>query len=513
MYACARIYNKVRIMITNITRGDFKQVTRQQITQYVRRHFDFAPTSDQATAIDTFASFVSDSDDSTLMIMRGSAGTGKTTLSAAIVRAMGEMRMPVVLMAPTGRAAKVFSLNAGQPACTVHRGIYRQKTVEGAFGIAPNKHFRTLFIVDEASMIATGGMGDGVFGTGCLLDDLVQYVSSGRGCRLMLVGDKAQLPPVGELESPALSTSHMSGYGMRVYDCTLDEVLRQSGASGILYNATAIRRMATGDAELMLPKVRFCGFADIVNVPGDELIESLATSYAQVGMDDTMVVTRSNKRANVFNNGIRATVLGREETLTSGDWLMVVKNNYYWTAEEERKAREQKMSLSLPPFIANGDRAVVERVRNMRQLYGFTFADMWLRFPDYDGCELQVTALTDTLAAEAPSLTHEQSRQLFESVLEDYADVPTKAARMKKLREDPYFNAMQVKYAYAVTCHKAQGGQWSHVYVDQGYMTEEMLTPDYYRWLYTAFTRATQKLFLVNWPKEQTQAELTATNN
>lgn len=504
-----------------------------ELVYQIRQSFGFEPTLDQNHALVTFASFITDSDDRAVMIMRGSAGTGKTSLSGAIVRTMKRLRQRVVLLAPTGRAAKVFSVNSDTPASTIHRRIYRQKSMEGAFSLAPNMHTDTLFMVDEASMIANEGLRESVFGTGCLLDDLVHFVYSGRNCRLMLIGDKAQLPPVGEEESPALCSNFMSGYGLTVYDSDLKEVLRQSQQSGILYNATVIRQMITHDEATELPKIRFHGFADIVCVPGDELIESLATSYSQVGMDETMVVTRSNKRANIYNQGIRNQVLWREEELTSGDWLMIVKNNYFWTEQDAVKNRAglakdctspaavaavsqlatttlQPMSAEqpTPSFIANGDRAVIQRVRNRRDLYGFHFVDLWLQFPDYDNYELQVTALTDSLSTEAPALTREQNQQLFEQVMLDYADIRTKPERFKKLREDPYYNALQIKYAYAVTCHKAQGGQWAHVYVDQGYMTDEMLTPDYIHWLYTAFTRATEKLFLVNWPKTQTVNQL-----
>ena len=500
-----------------------------ELVYQIRQSFGFEPTLDQNHALITFASFITDGDDRAVMIMRGSAGTGKTSLSGAMVRTMKRLKQRVVLLAPTGRAAKVFSVNSDTPASTIHRRIYRQKSMEGAFSLAPNMHTDTLFMVDEASMIANEGLRESVFGTGCLLDDLVHFVYSGRNCRLMLVGDKAQLPPVGEEESPALCSDFMSGYGLTVYDSDLKEVLRQSQQSGILYNATVIRQMITHDEATELPKIRFQGFADIVCVPGDELIESLATSYSQVGMDETMVVTRSNKRANIYNQGIRNQVLWREEELTSGDWLMIVKNNYFWTEQDAVKNRAglAKDSTSpaavnavaqpapttlqpmpaeqpTPSFIANGDRAVIQRVRNRRDLYGFHFVDLWLQFPDYDNYELQVTALTDSLSTEAPALTREQNQQLFEQVMLDYADIRTKPERFKKLREDPYYNALQIKYAYAVTCHKAQGGQWAHVYVDQGYMTDEMLTPDYIHWLYTAFTRATEKLFLVNWPKTQT---------
>lgn len=504
-----------------------------ELVYQIRQSFGFEPTLDQNHALITFASFITDSDDRAVMIMRGSAGTGKTSLSGAIVRTMKRLRQRVVLLAPTGRAAKVFSVNSDTPASTIHRRIYRQKSMEGAFSLAPNMHTDTLFMVDEASMIANEGLRESVFGTGCLLDDLVHFVYSGRNCRLMLIGDKAQLPPVGEEESPALCSNFMSGYGLTVYDSDLKEVLRQSQQSGILYNATVIRQMITHDEATELPKIRFHGFADIVCVPGDELIESLATSYSQVGMDETMVVTRSNKRANIYNQGIRNQVLWREEELTSGDWLMIVKNNYFWTEQDAIKNRaglakdstspaavttvSQPAPTTLQPvpaeqptpsFIANGDRAVIQRVRNRRDLYGFHFVDLWLQFPDYDNYELQVTALTDSLSTEAPALTREQNQQLFEQVMLDYADIRTKPERFKKLREDPYYNALQIKYAYAVTCHKAQGGQWAHVYVDQGYMTDEMLTPDYIHWLYTAFTRATEKLFLVNWPKTQTVNQL-----
>ena len=311
---------------------------------------------------------------------------------------------------------------------------------------------------------------------------------------MMLIGDKAQLPPVGAEESPALMAAVLRQYGLHVHECDLNEVLRQSQNSGILYNATVVRQMITHDEMTQLPLIRFRGFADIVRVPGDELIEQMNSSYSEVGIDETMVVTRSNKRANIYNQGIRNTILGREEELTTGDMLMIVKNNYYWGQGDQ--------TIS---FIANGDRARIVRVRNNRQLYGFHFADVWLQLPDYDNYELQATVICDSLTSESPSLTREQGEQLFNAVMEDYADIPLKQDRLKRMKEDRHYNALQVKYAYAVTCHKAQGGQWAHVYVDQGYMTDDMLTPDYIHWLYTAFTRASEKLFLVNWPKTQTE--------
>lgn len=488
----------------------------------ILQQFGYSPTSEQAHALDVFAQFMTDPNPHSVMILRGSAGTGKTSLSGAIVRTLKAIRQKVMLLAPTGRAAKVFSLSSGVPAYTIHRRIYREKAfagVDGQFNLNDNLYTDTLFMVDEASMIANMGLGGTTFGSGCLLDDLIQFVYQGHNDRLLLIGDKAQLPPVGEEESPALHAAVLEGYGLKVYECDLNEVLRQSQQSGILYNATMIRQMITHDDITQLPKIHFSGFSDIKEMPGSELIEALADSYHHVGLDDTIVVTRSNKRANIFNQGIRNMVLDREEELSQGDILMIVKNNCYWT-EKERKELEVRseelgvkasatdvnhkvQSNEIPSFLANGDRAKVLRVRRRIDLYGFHFATLLLQFPDYDNYELEATALLDTLTSEAPALTHEQQEMLFHQVEEDYQDISLKADRMKAIRNDKFYNALQVKFAYAVTCHKAQGGQWAHVYVDQGYMTDDMLTPDYIHWLYTAFTRATEMLYLVNWPKTQ----------
>ena len=466
-----------------------------ELMYQILRNFPFDPTADQMHALDVFERFMTDSDERCVMILRGSAGTGKTSLASVIVRTLLDLQYKISLLAPTGRAAKVFSLNSGQPAATIHRSIYRERTfagLDGKFNLNANLYRNRLFLIDEASMISLTSV-NSTFGSGCLLDDLIQFVYNERNCRMLLIGDKAQLPPVGEAESPALRTDVLAAYGLKVYECDLNEVLRQSQDSGILYNATIIRQMITHDQATALPKIRLKGFADISIVPGNELIESLSTSYAEVGIDETMVITRSNKRANIFNQGIRNMVLGREEELTTGDMLMVVKNKY-----KEKQAE----GLS---FIANGDRAIVRSVRNVRELYGFRFADVTLSFPDYDNTEEDMIVILDTLTTEAPALTHEQNEQLFQQVLADYADVPLKSDRMKKIREDDYYNALQVKFGYAITCHKAQGGQWAHIYLDQGYMTDEMLTPDYIHWLYTAFTRATEHLYLVNWPKTQVE--------
>ena len=501
----------------------------------ILQNFDFEPTTDQTHAIEVFTHFMTDRDERVVMILRGSAGTGKTSLAGAIVRTLQQLQQKVTLLAPTGRAAKVFSLNANQPAATIHRTIYREKAftgLDGKFNLNVNLFRDRLFMVDEASMISLSS-NNTTFGSGCLLDDLIQYVYNDRNCRMLLVGDKAQLPPVGEEESPALRADVLRAYGLTVYECDLNEVLRQSQDSGILYNATVIRQMITHDEVTQLPKIRFKGFADISIVPGDELIERLASSYSEVGIDETMVITRSNKRANVFNQGIRNMVLGREEELTTGDMLMVVKNKYKnsptpspslngslnnatnnvngFTTQATRQVMQlpsgggKEIEKPILTFIANGDRAVVRRVRNVREFYGFRFADVSLEFPDYNNAEEEMTVILDALMTEAPALTQEQNEQLFQHVLEDYEDIPLKADRMKKVREDEYYNALQVKFGYAITCHKAQGGQWAHIYLDQGYMTDEMLTPDYIHWLYTAFTRATEHLYLVNWPKTQVE--------
>ena len=525
----------------------------QEFIDEVVREFGFTPTHDQLNALETFACFLADREQNCVMVMRGSAGTGKTSLAGAMVRTFTRLGQKLLLMAPTGRAAKVFAMNSGHTAFTIHRKIYREKSysgIGGQFNLNDNMYKNTLFMIDEASMIGRGGGMTSDFGTGDLLSDLVQFVYNGQNCRMLLVGDCAQLPPVGEEEAPALHAEVLEAMGLKVYECDLREVLRQSQDSGILVNATYIRSLTPapsprrgeillqsdsglidsnmGESRLNsslsprrgeillqsdsgldfsefscdnllkvgLPRIRFKGFADIVMVPGDELVERISSSYADVGMDETMVVTRSNKRANVYNQGIRATVLDREDELCTGDLLMVVKNKYL------DKPQGDHGQLA---FIANGDRVKVQRVRNIRELFGFRFADVWLQFPDYDDFEMQQTVVLDTLTTEAPALTHEQQEQLYEAVMEDYADIPLKRDRMAKLKQDEYFNALQIKYAYAVTCHKAQGGQWAHVYIDQGYMTDDMLTPDYIHWLYTAFTRATEKLFLVNWPKAQTE--------
>ena len=463
--------------------------------QQIKTNFPYKPTFEQEKVVKILADFLFCRKTDSLFLLKGYAGTGKTSLIGALVKTLDQLEQKCILMAPTGRAAKVFSHYAGHPAYTIHKKIYRQKSFSNEidnFSMNDNLHQHTLFIVDEASMIANEGLSGSMFGTGRLLDDLIQYVYSGQGCRLMLIGDTAQLPPVGEEESPALSADALRGYGLEVYEGLLTEVVRQLQDSGILWNATELRRYIAEEDFFTLPPIKVEGFPDIKVIPGNELIEAISDSYDHVGMDETIVICRSNKRANIYNKGIRNTILYREEELETGDLLMVAKNNYFWT--EGCKEID---------FIANGDIAVVRRVRREREMYGFRFADVLLRFPDYNDMELEVKLLLDTLHTETPALPKEMNDKLFYSVMEDYADISVKRERMKKMKADPHYNALQVKYAYAVTCHKAQGGQWKRVFLDQGYMTEDMLSPDYFRWLYTAFTRATETLYLVNWPKEQ----------
>ena len=465
----------------------------------IRENFLHNPTKEQEKAISMLSDFLLSREQDSIFLLKGYAGTGKTSLLAALVRTMQQLRLRVMLLAPTGRAAKVLSNYAGAPAFTIHRKIYRQKSITemDVFQNNINLQQDTLFIVDEASMIANDAHEQTMFGTGRLLDDLMQYVYSCNGCRLLLVGDTAQLPPVGETESPALSRTMLEGYGIEVTELCLTQVVRQLEESGILWNATMLRSLIQNDDVYAFPKLRGKSFPDIKVLPGNELIEALEQSYRNHGTDGTIVVTRSNKRANIFNNGIRTRILDYETELSGGDLIMVAKNNYYWT---EREQAANGVAADAMTFIANGDVAIVRRMRNERSFYGFRFADVTLCFPDYDHRELDVTILLDTLQSESPALTRQQQETLFNGVWEDYPELTNKRDRMKRLRQDIYYNALQIKYAYAVTCHKAQGGQWEHVYIDQGYINEEMLSPDYFRWLYTAITRATEQVYLVNWP-------------
>ena len=489
-----------------------------QMRAFILDNFEFQPTKEQEMAAQTMSEFLFDRSGESVFILKGYAGTGKTTLVGALVKALTQLGQRTVLMASTGRAAKVFSLHTGQTAWTIHKKIYRQKAFSGEmvdFLQGVNLMKDTLFIVDEASMISNDGYGQSSFGTGRLLDDLVQYVYSGQGCRLMLIGDQAQLPPVGEEESPALSKEMLEGYGLRVFEMSLTQVVRQLSDSGILWNATMLRQMIAEDLTETFPRLKL--MADVVQVSGSELIDCLEQAYYHCGKDQTIVVTRSNVRANAFNQGIRTRILGADSELDGNDHVIIVKNNYHWLKPEppvsnnddrggtvSEQPGSEKRSMD---FIANGDIAVVRRFRNERSVHGFRFADVTLSFPDFDDMEVDVTVILDTLHSEAPALTKQQQETLFQRVWDDYPELTVKRDRMKAVKEDVFFNALQIKYGYAITCHKAQGGQWQRVFIDQGYMTDEMLGPEYFRWLYTAITRATETVYLVNWLTQELDEE------
>ncbi len=459
------------------------------IASQIYTNFGFEPTFGQKKIIESLAVFLARPDYEAIFILNGYAGTGKTSLLGAFVKTLKALSIKPVLLAPTGRAAKILSHFADEKATTIHKRIYRQRSAvdpDSKFSLDINRDCDAVFIVDEASMLANFS-GDGAqFGSGSLLDDLVAYVRAGKRCRLILVGDSAQLPPVGLEVSPALDPRRMGVYGQVVYE-SLDEVVRQSSESGILFNATLVRCML--DAQIYEPPLFRTAFDDVRAISGGELIEAIEECYSRYGRDETIIITRSNKRAGRFNEGVRRNVLQAEGEVESGDMLMVVKNNYHWTPEQEQSRME---------FIANGDIARVTRLRRFTELYGFRFAEAVLRFPDYDDYEIECKVLLDTLSSESPSLTHEQSNQLFRTIEADYPELTTKPKRYAAVRENDYYNAVQIKFAYAVTCHKAQGGQWAAVFVDQAIFGDETISRDTLRWLYTAITRATERLYFVN---------------
>ena len=452
----------------------------------------FETTPGQKKIIEKLSEYLSDGDFSKIFVLNGYAGTGKTTLVGALVGALKDLGIKSVLLAPTGRAAKVLARYAGEKALTIHKRIYRQRTnadYESKFSLNLNPERGAVFIVDEASMLSDRSSEGAVFGSGSLLSDLVAYVRSGRGCRLILVGDSAQLPPVGSDFSPALDPAALSVYGEVVYG-TMDEVVRQESESGILFNATLVRCMVENGI-YEIPHFEL-DFPDIEAIDGGEFLERLEDCYARYGRDETIVITRSNRRANRYNEGIRRNVLYAEEEIESNDMLMVVKNNYYFPEHT------QDCPMN---FIANGDIARLKRLGRFEEFYGFRFANAVLSFPDYDDTELDCKILLDTLASESPSLTREESTRLFYEVEKDYTEIRSKLKRFREIRENPHFNALQIKFSYAVTCHKAQGGQWRAVFVDRCLFGDEPMTRDLLRWLYTALTRATDKLYLVNFDK------------
>ena len=459
------------------------------IARQIYEKISFETTFSQKKVVEMLSDYLSEPKTEQIFVLNGYAGTGKTTLLAAVVEVLDAMQVPTVLLAPTGRAAKVLSRYCHREALTIHKRIYRERTTadyESHFSLDVNKERGAVFIVDEASMLADATSEGQIFGSGSLLDDLIKYIRSGRDCRLILVGDNAQLPPVGSAFSPALDRDVMSGYGDVVY-ASMDDVVRQQAESGILFNATMLRCMLENGI-YEVPQLDM-SFADVETISGGEVMEKVQECYDRYGRDETIIITRSNRRANRYNEGIRRYNLSAEEAIESGDCLMVVKNNYYYTE------REKECPMS---FVANGDVAQLRKIYRFEDFYGFHFADALLSFPDYDDFELRCRILLDTISSESPSLTREESRRLLQEVEQDYLDIKSRIKRLKEIRENPHFNAVQVKFAYAITCHKAQGGQWKAVFVDRALFGDEEMTADMLRWLYTAFTRATERLYLVN---------------
>ncbi len=458
------------------------------ITLKIKEELPFEPTIQQDELLNLLGIFVTDTKSEKVFLLKGYAGTGKTSVVSALVRALNKLKQKSVLLAPTGRAAKVISGYSGFPAYTIHKKIYRQKALgEFSFQLADNLDAHTIFIVDEASMISNSG-GDSSFGSGRLLDDLIKFVYSGEGCSLLLLGDTAQLPPVMQPQSPALEKKNLEGYGLNVTDFSLTQVVRQALESGILQNATNIRQLLSEEKVNVFPQFNLEGYSDIRKLNGMDLIDEIQRSYNEVGVEDTIVVTRTNKRANLYNNGIRSRVLMKEDEISNGDLLMVTKNNYYWNKPYKEI-----------DFIANGDILEIVRIRKYNEIYGFRFADLTLKSLDF-GWEIDAKIWIDSINTDSPVQQNELQQKLFDTIAEDYPEIRNKRMLIKEIYNNQYFNAMQVKFAYAVTCHKAQGGQWKKVFIDPGQVNDDRLNSDFYRWLYTALTRATESVYLVNFP-------------
>ena len=463
---------------------------QENIHNLLTKNLGYLPTRDQSDCMQLLAKFVSDNTNDVIFLMTGYAGTGKTSVIASLVAALNTLRLKSVLLAPTGRAAKVLRSYSGKEAYTIHRKIYRQKSATdgiGKFVLDRNLHKETFFIVDEASMIPDESSEGSMFGSGRLLEDLLEYVYTGTDCKLILVGDVAQLPPVGSVVSPALDVNVLKATGFALETFELHQVIRQSEGSGILMNATAVRQQVT-DGDLSVPELVLKGYSDIERLGGNDLIERLAESYDRCGTDGAIVVVNSNNLANRYNQGIRNRVFFREEEISTGDIIMVVKNNYFWLKDEENTS-----------FIANGDIAEVRRIRKFEEMYGMRFAEMTLWFRDAE-LEIEAKVMLDTLMMNTPSLSPEKSRELYFAVLADHPGISSKRKQYEAVRDDPYYTALQIKFAYAVTCHKSQGGQWERVFIDQGMFNRQEPTIDYLRWFYTALTRATGKVYLVNFP-------------
>jgi exodeoxyribonuclease V len=468
---------------------------KEHIFNIFKSHFAFEPTASQLRAMNGISDFLGGTSNKPLFLLQGYAGTGKTTLMRAFVKTLYGFKIKAVLLAPTGRAAKVLSNHVEMPAFTIHKKIYRQQGSKdgfSGFNLNDNLHKNTVFIVDEVSMIANNSYGDSVFGSGRLLDDLIHFVYSGENCRLLLIGDKAQLPPVGISLSPALERTGLEAYGLQVWENVLTDVLRQQEGGGILHNATALRRLLDeNDDEIgIYPRIETKGFGDVFRITGTELMEELNYCYDHYGLQETLVVCRTNKRANLYNQGIRNTILYREEELATGDYLLVMKNNYFWIRQHNEIG-----------FIANGDIARILRIQKFHDLYGYRFADITCELVDYKNVEVDARVVLDSLQSDGAGFSREQQEAFFSFVREDYQDIQPTGKQYEMVRNNEFYNALQIKFAYAMTAHKAQGGQWKAVFVDLGYFTEEYLSRDLIRWLYTAVTRATERLYLVNFPK------------
>jgi exodeoxyribonuclease-5 len=459
-------------------------------TDHILKVFPHEPTGQQLELFDRLHAFLLSDNGDECFILKGYAGTGKTTVLGTLVKVLKYYNYKSVLLAPTGRAAKVITNYSGRNAFTIHKRIYRKKSalnIDDAFRLADNLATDTLFIVDEASMISDEASGNN---RETLLHDLVSYVYNTKNCKLMLVGDTAQLPPVGADNSPALDVDLMEKvFALEIFSFELTDVLRQEKNSGILHNVTAMREIIRM-GKVAAPKVVTKGYKDVFRMTGERLEEGLNYAYNKYGYDGTLIVCRSNKNANLYNRQIRGRILLREEEITGGDQIMVVRNNYFWLQEQEEGSTG---------FIANGDIARIKRVRRIEEMYGFRFADVQLEFIDYaEDPVLDCKILLDTLYSEAPALLPADQKRFFLEVMKDYDHIASRKAKLDELKLNPYYNALQIKFAYAVTCHKAQGGQWDAVFVDQGYITEEMINMDFLRWFYTACTRASKELFLVN---------------
>lgn len=455
---------------------------------------EFSPTPSQSEAMDAMAHLLCSTEGMPALLICGYAGTGKTAIMKAFCNVADSLRFPLALMAPTGRAAKVLSAATGRTARTIHKTIYRQESIadlDSGFGLGFNSQRGCIFVVDEASMISNTQGGETEFGSGRLLTDLIAFVYSRPGCRLLMIGDPAQLPPVGFNTAPALDVSTLESFGLDLQTVWLTHVMRQSQDSAILTNAHHLRQLLEQQPDFSgLPRLWARPGTDVERLSGAELIETLITCQDRYGTADTLVITRSNKRACRFNLGIRNQVMFKEEELTRGDLLMIAKNNYLWLGQDTKD------------FIANGDIAEVVRISGYQTMHGLRYANVSIRLLDHDDVDIDAKLMLDGLTSEAARLPRETELALYDSVLTDYADLGDNYKVAMGLRSDPYLNALQAKFAYALTCHKAQGGQWSAVFVDMGFVPDELRNTELLKWLYTAFTRATRKLYLVNFPDE-----------